>query len=166
MAPGGLLMMAFSPVSSRLMTRIGAKKTLMIGAAVLGTGYLVAAVFHGAPWQLLVASSIASAAVGIGYAAMPTLIMVSVPPAQAGSAVGVNALMRSVGTTSAAAVMTTVLAGSVGASGVPTEGAYQLCFLIGAAAAFAGVLITALVPHVHDRGLGTVDAHDLAGAKA
>ena len=37
MAPGGLMMLLFAPVSGRLMPRIGAKRTLMIGAAVLGS---------------------------------------------------------------------------------------------------------------------------------
>ncbi len=151
MAPGGLVMMAFAPVSSRLMTAFGAKRTLMVGAAVLGVGYLVAFFLMNAPWQLLIASMVACAGVGIGYAAMPTLIMVSVPRNEAGSAVGVNGLMRSVGTTTAAAVMATVLSGSVGAAGVPSRGAYELCFLIGAIAAFVGVAITALVPHLHTR---------------
>jgi hypothetical protein len=62
-----------------------------------------------APWQLLVATCIASAGVGIGYAAMPTLILDTVPMREAAAAVGLNALMRSMGTTLAAAVMTTVL---------------------------------------------------------
>ena len=53
MAPAGLMMMVFAPVSSSLMRSIGSKHTLMIGAAVLGTGYLVAIVLMGAPWQLL-----------------------------------------------------------------------------------------------------------------
>ena len=153
MAPGGLVMMAFAPVSSRLMTGLGAKITLMVGAGVLGCGYLVAFFLMDAPWQLLIASAVACAGVGIGYAAMPSLIMGSVPPSEAGSAVGVNALMRSVGTTTAAAVMATVLAGSVGELGVPTRDAYELCFLIGAIAAFVGLAITALVPHVHTRVL-------------
>ena len=164
MAPGGLVMMAFAPVSSRLMTLLGAKRTLMIGAGVLGCGYLVAFFLMDAPWQLLVATCVATAGVGIGYAAMPTLIMGSVASAQAGAAVGVNALMRSVGTTSAAAVMATVLAGSIGATGVPSRGAYEACFLIGAIAAFVGVAIIALVPHVHARAVRPVAATELAPA--
>ena len=149
MAPAGLMMMLFAPVSSGLMRRFGAKRTLMLGATVLGAGYLVALVLMGAPWQLLVASCVASAGVGIGYAAMPTLILDAVPMREAGAAVGLNALMRSVGTTLAAAVMGTVLAGSsksLGGFQIPTEGAFQLCFAIGAAAAFVGVAITAAIP--------------------
>ena len=149
MAPGGLMMMVFAPVSSRLIGSIGAKPTLMIGAAVLGAGYLVAFFLMDAPWQLLVASCVVSAGVGIGYAAMPTLILDSVPVREAASAVGLNSLMRSVGTTVAAAIMGTVLTSrtqSLGGVELPSLGAFQVCFLLGAAAAFAGVAIGATIP--------------------
>jgi MFS family permease len=149
MAPAGLMMMAFAPVSSSLMRSLGAKRTLMIGASVLGLGYLVALVLMGAPWQLLVASCVASAGVGIGYAAMPTLILDTVPSNEAASAVGVNALMRSAGTTLAAAVMATLLTSSTTTFGgfeLPSKGAFQLCFVVGAIAAFVGVAIAATIP--------------------
>jgi MFS family permease len=154
MAPGGLMMLVFAPVSSRLMTRIGPKRTLMIGAAVLGIGYLVARELMDAPWQLLVASCVASAGVGIGYAAMPTLILDSVPMTEAGSAVGINGLMRSVGTSVASAVMAALLTSStvrIGSFELPTQGAFQLCFVVGAAAAFVGVAIAATIPVVRRR---------------
>ena len=107
----------------------------------------------GAPWQLLLASCVASAGVGIGYAAMPTLILDSVPMHEAASAVGLNALMRSVGTTLAAATMATVLTHSsttVAGHVLPNQGAFQLCFVIGAAAAFLGVAIAATIPRRRD----------------
>ncbi|MDN4176098.1 MFS transporter, partial [Nocardioides sp. SOB77] len=66
---------------------------------VLGGGYLVAYVLMDAPWQLLIVSCILSAGVGIGYAAMPTHNLDAVPPREAGAAVGLNSLMRSLGTT-------------------------------------------------------------------
>jgi MFS family permease len=154
MAPGGLMMMVFAPVSSGLMRSIGAKRTLMIGAGVLGVGYLVAFALMGAPWQLLVASCVASAGVGIGYASMPTLILDAVPAHEAGSAVGVNGLMRSAGTTLAAAVMATVLTSStvdLGGFAVPSESAFRWCFVVGAAAAFVGVALASMVPAVTRR---------------
>ncbi len=167
MAPGGLMMMVFAPVSSRLMRSIGPKQTLMIGAAVLGSGYLVALVLMGAPWQLLVASCVASAGVGIGYAAMPTLILDAVPAREAASAVGVNGLMRSAGTTLAAAVMATLLTSSttsLGGFAVPTESAFKWCFVVGALAAFIGVALAAAVPSVVRRSEGRSDtaADDLS----
>ena len=168
MAPGGLVMMAFAPISGRLMTAIGPKQTLMIGATVLGLGYLISFFMMDAPWQLLIATSVAAAGVGIGYAAMPTLIMGNVAPREAGAAVGINALMRSIGTTTAAAVMVTVLTSSTtdfNGMSIPTEGAYQLCFLIGAIAAFIGVALTAMVPHAHARA-AEAEVAEPAGATA
>lgn len=149
MAPGGLMMMVFAPVSATLINRIGPKYTLMLGATVLGIGYLFAAFMMGSAWQLMLASMVCAAGVGIGYAAMPTLILGSVPLSEAGAAVGLNSLMRSVGTTSASAVMALVLTSSsidVGGVSFPADSTFTWCFLIGAIAAFIGVAITALVP--------------------
>lgn len=149
MAPGGLVMMAFAPISSRLMTAFGARITLAVGATVLGLGYLVGVFFMDASWQLLVVTCISSAGVGIGYAAMPALIMASVPLSEAGAAVGFNALMRSIGTTTSAAVMAGVLAASttdLAGFPLPSEGAFRACFLIGTGAAVVGVVLTLLIP--------------------
>ncbi|HMD11986.1 MAG TPA: MFS transporter [Marmoricola sp.] len=161
MAPGGLMMMLFAPLSGRLMESWGAKRTLMLGAAVLGIGYVVAVFLMNSPVQLLIASCIASAGVGIGYAAMPTLILNAVPRREAASAVGINALMRSVGTTVAAAVMAMLLTGSTtdfGGFAVPTESAFRVCFVVGAAAAFLGMLIAAAVPLARRRDENRVGA--------
>jgi MFS family permease len=149
MAPGGLMMLAFAPVSSWLMRTFGAKYALALGAGVLGSGYLLSFFLMAAPWQLLIASLVCSAGVGIGYAAMPTLIMDAVPMNEAGSAVGINALMRSIGTTVAAAVMAAVLTGQtelLGGVTIPTEGAFDLCFLIATAAAFLGAVLALTIP--------------------
>lgn len=149
MAPGGLMMMVFAPVSSRLIGSLGAKITLAIGAVVLGAGYVVATVLMDAPWQLLVATVIASAGVGIGYAAMPTLILDASPASEAAAAVGLNALSRSVGTTVASAVMAAVLTSqtlSLGGHAVPTQAAFRWCFVIGAVAAFVGAALALVIP--------------------
>ncbi|MFC6704369.1 MFS transporter [Flexivirga alba] len=150
MAPGGLMMMFLAPVSSRLMTTVGARLTLAIGAAVIGVGYLLALFMMNAPWQLLVASCVSCAGVGIGYAAMPTLILENVPPAEAGSGVGINTVMRSIGTTVAGAVMASLLTSQTiilkpGTPALPSADAFKLCFLVGAVAAFVGGAIALTV---------------------
>lgn len=149
MAPGGLMMMLFSPVSSTMITRFGARITLTVGAVIVSAGYLVAVVLMNAPWQLMVASLVASAGVGVAYAAMPTLIMDNIPASEAGSGVGVNGLMRSVGTTIAGAVMAAILTSStidMGGHAIPDSTAFRLCFIVGAVAALAGALVVLLVP--------------------
>lgn len=150
MAPGGLMMMLLSPVSGLLINKIGAKFTLAIGATILGIGYVVALFLMSSPWQLMLASIIGSAGVGIGYAAMPTLIMGAVPITEAGAAVGLNGLMRSIGTTVASAVMALVLATSTTTyfgREFPDQSTFHWCFLIAAAAAFVGVAITLCIPN-------------------
>ena len=149
MAPGGLMMMLFAPVSSHLINTIGAKLTLAIGAGVISAGYVVALGLMSAPWQLMVASLVASAGVGIGYAAMPTLILDNVPEHEAGASVGVNGLMRSVGTTIAGAVMAAILTSrtiSLGGHVIPDQSAFQICFLVGAGATLVGALVCLLIP--------------------
>ncbi|MGW6034528.1 MFS transporter [Gordonia terrae] len=157
MAPGGLMMMIFAPVSGILINRIGAKITLAIGAAILGCGYLLAFFLMDAAWKLMLASIVCAIGVGVGYAAMPTLIMGSVPATEAGAAVGLNGLMRSLGTTIASAVMALILASatiSLGGTEVPDESTFTWCFLVAAAAAFVGMAITLTIPS--HRGLSNV----------
>lgn len=151
MAPGGLVMLVFAPVSGTLINRIGAKYTLAIGAGVLGTGYLLATFLMNSPWQLMIASMIVASGVGIGYAAMPTLIMGNAPITEAGAAVGLNGLMRSIGTTVSSAVMAVLLTTStitVGGNAIPTHTTFQWCFLVGAVAAYVGMAITLAIPTV------------------
>ncbi|MFC6153055.1 MFS transporter [Nocardioides yefusunii] len=149
MFPGGMMMLIFAPLSAKMMTAIGARLTLAIGATVVACGYLFGAFMMDEAWKLMVSVIIASAGVGIGYAAFPTLILDNVPMEEAGSSVGVNSLMRSVGTTIASAVMAAVLVGvtmDLGGTSIPSKDAFHYCFLIGAGAALAGALVALLIP--------------------
>lgn len=145
MAPAGLMMLAFTPISSRMLDRLGGRITLAIGMIVLASGYVLAFFLTGAPWQLMLASCVSSAGVGIAYAAMPTLIMENAPEAEAGAGVGLNSLMRSMGTTSAGAVMAIVLTSvtmPLGGTAIPTLDAFRLCFALGAVAGLAAAGVT------------------------
>ncbi|WP_062521004.1 MFS transporter [Demequina silvatica] len=149
MAPGGIAMMLFTPLSARLLNTIGARLTMAIGAAVLSGGYIIGIFLTDAPWQLMLLACVVSAGVGIGYAAMPTLILSNVPAEEASSSVGVNTLMRSIGTTTAGAVMALVLTSStmdLGDHPVPTASAFTWCFVIGAAAAALGAVVVLFAP--------------------
>src|SRR5699024_7378018 len=88
MAPAGLMMLVMAPGSGRRSTRRGHRLTMAAGAVVLAGGYGVALGLMDAPWQLMVATIVASSGVGIGYAAMPTLVMDNVPRSESGSSVG------------------------------------------------------------------------------
>jgi MFS family permease len=149
MTPGGLMMLFLAPVSARLIGGIGARLTLAIGSALLSCGYAFAALFMATPWQLALAMCLSSSGVAIAYAAMPTLILTHVPLEGAGAAVGLNGLMRSVGTTCAGAVIAAVLASStVDFAGltVPSADVFVLCFVIGAVATLLGTAVTLGIP--------------------
>ncbi|MFD4347246.1 MFS transporter [Streptomyces coelicoflavus] len=151
LAPGGLVMMALSPVSARVSARYGPRTSLLAGVAVIGVGYGAGMLLMSQVWQIVVTSMIISAGVGIAYAAMPALIMDSVPVTETASANGVNALMRSIGTSTASAVMAAILANmtmKLGPARIPTESGFRMTYLVAIGAAVAGLLLTLAIPRV------------------
>ncbi|GAA3889615.1 MFS transporter [Leifsonia kafniensis] len=149
MAPGGIVMMLLSPVSARLTARRGPKTTLIIGAVVIGAGYVLAFFLIDAVWQIVAASMVIGAGIGLAYAAMPALIMGAVPPTETGAANGLNALMRSVGTSVSAAVMGMILANmtmSFGSVTVPSLAGFHVTFAVAIGSAAAALVLAALIP--------------------
>ncbi|WP_246207089.1 MFS transporter [Tsukamurella spumae] len=153
MVPGGLVMMALSPVSAVLTQRIGARRTLAIGAAMSAVGYIALLGLTDSTWKLSIGSMIVFGGVGVAYSAMPALIMNNVPETESAAANGLNSLMRSMGTAVASAVMATVLtrttitlgAGTPRAVELPAESAFTSTFVIaGAVAAVAAVVALAI----------------------
>ncbi|HJC27771.1 MAG TPA: MFS transporter [Candidatus Dietzia intestinipullorum] len=148
-APGGLAMMAVSPISGHLITTRGPKPTLVLGATVTALGYGSALVLMGSTWGIMLVSVIVCAGVGLAYGAMPALIMASVPNSEMGSANSFNTLMRSIGQSTAAAVLGVVLAQMVtdfGGVPVPTEAGFQVGLLIGTGVSLAAAGVAAVIP--------------------
>ena len=149
LAPGGLCMMAMSPVSARITATSGPRTTLMVGAVVVAAGYGVGALLHAAVWQLVISSVVISSGIGLAYGAMPSLVMAAVPVTQTAAANSLNNLTRAVGTSTASAVAGVLLARlttSVGGLTVPAEGAFVLVMLLGAGAALIALVITSFIP--------------------
>jgi EmrB/QacA subfamily drug resistance transporter len=157
LAPSGLAMMAMSPVSGRIQRARGPKTLLIAGAFVIAISYGGALVFHTAFWQILIVNTLLGVGIGLGYAAMPALILQAVPPSESGAANGLNALMRSLGTSIAAAVVGAVLAQSAASSGGtagPSETGFMLALALGLAAALVCILIAAFIPRPKARSDG------------
>ncbi|GAA1862590.1 hypothetical protein GCM10009813_24610 [Brevibacterium marinum] len=118
--------------------------TTVAGAMTSMVEYLISVAWHGEIWQIIVASVFALAGLAMDYAAIPTLVMAEVPYSMTGLAIGVNALMRSVGTSSGATVTGMVLAVQFEPSAgfaAPSPGGFVATFWLGvAAAALAAVL--------------------------
>jgi MFS family permease len=145
MAPLGVVMMLLSPFSARISARFGARTTLLLGVAVLAAGNGMAVVLTSAVWQVVVASAVIGGGIGIAFSAMPALIMGSVPLGDTASANGVNTLMRSIGTSTASAVLATVLASTATATG-PTRFGFHVGFGAAAVAALLGLAVAFFLP--------------------
>jgi len=150
LAPGGLVMMAVSPVSAWISKARGPKTSLMLGAAVIGVGYALALVLVHAVWQVIIVTCVIGAGIAIAYAAMPALIMASVPLSETASANGFNSLTRSIGTSVAGAVIGVVLAATTTPfGGIPLASmtGFRISFLIATGASLLAMLTAALLPN-------------------
>lgn len=166
MAPMGLGMFAVSKLGARISHAHGPKITLAWAGVVIATGYGVAALVLGTigdrlpgaadsgqiTWTLVaftVGSVITGCGIGLAYGSMPALIMGAVPARDKASANGFNALMRSLGTSSSAAVIGVILASmsaDLGGHPVPTHGGFLLALLIGCGSALVATAVTAAIP--------------------
>ncbi|WP_203581526.1 MFS transporter [Microbacterium hibisci] len=150
--PAGLVMMVLSPFSGQLARTVGPKLLLVLGAIALVVTYAFTLVFASEVWQILVANIGIGFGIGFGYAAMPMLIMRSVPQSETGASNGLNALFRSLGTSTAAAVVGAVLATfaiDVDGVAVPEPAAFQISFLLGGAAAVVALVVALFIPRHH-----------------
>lgn len=147
--PSGLIMMVLSPLSGRLARVVGPRALLIAGAVSLVFAYGFSLVWATEVWHLVVANVLIGFGIGFGYASMPMLIMRSVPPNETGASNGLNALSRSLGTSTAGAVVGVVLAGmSTSHEGVqvPTAGAFQMSFVLGIGAAVVALVLALFIP--------------------
>lgn len=151
--PSGLVMMVLSPFSGRLAQSVGPKLLLVLGSIALVLAYGFTLVFSTEVWHILVANLLVGVGIGFGYAAMPMLIMRSVPQSETGASNGINALFRSLGTSTASAVVGAVLAGftvQVGGVAMPSAQGFQLAFVLGLIAAIVALVITLFIPSRRD----------------
>ncbi len=152
--PAGLAMLAMSPVAGRLERRIGPKPLLIAGAGIIAIGYAVSVFLDLEVWHILLINILVGIGIGLGYAAMPTLIMQAVPSTETGAANGLNTLMRALGTATASAVIATVLAQStvdVGGVALPAPEGFRTAFVFGLAAALLCTAIAAFIPRPRHR---------------
>jgi EmrB/QacA subfamily drug resistance transporter len=118
-------MFVFGAAAGRLSMRFGAKSLLFVGSVVATVGYATLAFAHAEKWQVYLASAIIGIALGLGFAAMSSLIVIAVPANQTGVATGMNANIRTIGGSIGAAVMATVVTSGVAASGFPPNSGYR-----------------------------------------
>lgn len=147
--PAGIVMMVISPLSGWLERTIGPRPLFTAGAAAIVLAYVFVLVWSTEWVHILIANAIIGVGIGFTFAAMPMIIMRAVPANETGASNGLNALFRSVGTSSASAVMGGVLAAmSVEVDGVavPTREAFDVCFWLAIIAGLIALVLAVFIP--------------------
>ncbi|WP_200847066.1 MFS transporter [Microbacterium sp. 18062] len=146
---GSVALVVASPIAGRLLLWAGPRMMLCLGGVISVAAYVLALCAGGSALLLTVSSILVGLAAGTSYAAMPTLIMRAVPITDTGAANGLNALMRAIGTTLAAASIGTVYAtGAVSIAGqsVPSDPAFTLTIVLALGAGAIGAIIALMIP--------------------
>lgn len=147
--PLGIVMFVMSPIAARLTNARGPRVSLILGGLIVAIGFTLAVFFLDQVWHIILVSSITGLGVGFAYAAMPTLIMQSVPPSETAAANGLNSVMRTLGSTISATLVAIILASNTQVfegTPLPTRDAFALVFTVGAAVVLAGVIIALFIP--------------------
>jgi MFS family permease len=140
--PGAVTGFLVALVSGRFIDRFGARPVLIVAAMAGIAGFLFIALAHHAPWQIIAASILANAYIALGYGALPALVVSEVDANETGVATSMNAIARTIGSSTAAALVAVLLARTT--AGVPMESSFVVIFIGGAATATLAMLLIAL----------------------
>jgi len=144
--PTALAQLLAGAPATRIAARVGFRALLSLGAVMITASFLINTFAHSHPWELVIGGILLGAGITFAFAAMANLIVEAVSQSEVGIATGINTVMRTVGGSFGAAIATAILAGSSGAGGLPTEGAYTAAFAFSAVAGLAAVGAALLVP--------------------
>ena len=167
MVPSGLAMVAMSPISGWTLANWGGRTVLLIGAILMSVSYVGRIFYADTVAAVIVGSTLVGIGTAMAFAAMPTLIMSSVPITETASANGLNSLVRSIGTSLASTLVAAIMATytvEVGGVTFATERAFGVVLLLGAVAAGICAGLAALVPTVqrthHERELARTQGRE------
>lgn len=145
--PNGVMMLIGSPIVGRIERRTGGRMLLASGLFVIALSFVIM-LFATQVGHIVAASVLLGIGLALSYAVLPTLIMGAVPATETAAANGLNALMRSLGTTIAAATIGAVLAASTAAveGATPSLEGFRIAFAVGGAVALLSVVPALLLP--------------------
>lgn len=135
--PAMLAGLVCGPLAGILSTRLGPKRPLLLGIAVMAAGMAMLALAHDERWQVYVGTLLAYG-IGITFAmtSMSSLIVSGVPRTQTGEASGMNTMVRTVGGSIGSQVVTALVV----AGGAASSHGFTVAF------ATCGVLLLVALP--------------------
>lgn len=148
MAPSGIGMLIFAPVSARISAARGAQLTLLLGCVVLAVTNLLQALLIVSIPMIIAVVTCTAAGTTLAYPAMLTVIMAETPETETAAANSLNTVMRTIGTSTCSAgtgALLVTFTMDAGGQVLPAGTAYTVAFVISAACAAAALLAAVLV---------------------
>jgi predicted MFS family arabinose efflux permease len=153
LVPFSILSLLASRSGPTLIRRLGPPTVVSIGALLCAAAGALFAMTHHALWQAFATLALMGIGLGYTFAALPALIVFSVPTGQTGSAMGFHQVMRYVGSSIGTALVASVLAGATLAGGVlPTVGTYVAAAWIGVGLCFLAAVVASRLPRSPQAG--------------
>ncbi len=133
-------------LAGRLSATIGSARAVLTGVLTGGAAFTLLAVARDQVWQILLATVMIGAAVGLTFSAMPNVIVESVPAEQTGVATGMNANLRTIGGALGGQVTASIVTSGRRVLGYPGPGGYTVSLVIMVAVSVAAAVVAATVP--------------------
>jgi MFS family permease len=133
-------------LAGRVTAAIGSARAVLIGVLLAAGSFSLLAVAHSKVWQILAATVMLGAAVGLTYSGMPNVIVESVPAGQTGVATGMNANIRTIGGALGGQVSTSIVSTGARLHGYPAAGGYGISFIMLAVISLGAAVVAARVP--------------------
>src|SRR3954449_13359741 len=144
--PATIAIVVVGQMAGMLERRIGSRGSLIGGALFSLASYVLLVADRSHEWDIYVAAGLLGIGIGLSFSAMANLIVQNVRQDQTGVATGMNAVTRTLGGAFGGQLAATLLAGQLGAGGLPTSTGFTLAFLMCVIALAAGLLLAFAVP--------------------
>lgn len=145
--PGAILVFLGGRFAPWLIGRTSSKLTALLALAVMGVGSLGVALAPQSLAVIVVFFALVGLGNGIGFAVVSDLVASIAPRAEIAAALGVNGVLRTVGSALGAPISTSVLTSvAVATTGASTLGSFTALFVIGAVVSGAGALFSLALP--------------------
>jgi MFS family permease len=131
--------------AGRISARFGSRAALLAGTAFTAAAFLLLAVAHSHPYDILIAAALLGIGIGLAFAALGNLIVQAVSPHQTGVASGMNTVMRTLGGALGGQLSATFIAGHM-LHGTPTVTGFTETFWMATGFLLICLLAGSLVP--------------------
>ena len=144
--PSTIAIVVVGQMAGVLERRIGSRGSLIAGTAFSLASYVLLVADRSQEVEVYVAAGLLGVGIGLSFSAMANLIVENVRQEQTGVATGMNAVTRTLGGAFGGQLAATLLAGELGAGGIPTSTGFTLSFLMCLIALAAGLGLAVAVP--------------------